>query len=1186
MNVLRKKWLIQLIGVLALCALIWFAGPLIAVAGAVPLASEAARGVTLLLVVFIWIIVLLASRLRAQNRDRQLAADLTAAPVATEPGAAEEASLEEVATLRNTFEESLRVLKDARASAKSGEQYLYELPWYIIIGAPGSGKTTALVNSGLRFPLAERFGRQAVRGVSGTRNCDWWFSDEAVLLDTAGRYTTQDSHQAVDAAAWRGFLDLLKKHRPRRPVNGVLVALSLSDLLQQTEEERGRHSRAIRQRVQELYQVLGVRFPIYMLFTKTDLVAGFSDFFADMGQEERAQVWGETFPAEAEDAAGDPLDGFAACYEALLARLDLRTLKRVQEERDIQRRSLILDFPQQMALVKGALETFLRDAFGVNRYQTRPLLRGVYFTSGTQEGTPIDRVMGVLAAAFRLNRQSAPIFSGQGKSFFLTRLLRDVVFQESGLAGADPRLEKRRWLLRMAVYTGAATLTLGMTLLWTVSYFKNRQAIAQVQEQIDRYKAAVPVLSGWQANFQSLLPRLDALLAAGEVYRDAGWSMGWGLYQGEKLQSAARHAYQGEMENNLLPLIRARLEQRLRGGAALSGEISYELLKVYLMLGQPERLDPKLARPWIRLDWEEAFAAEPEVLGRLGVHLDHLLALPPAAMPLDQALIDAVRARLTQVPQLLQIYGRFKNEALLDHDHDLRLSDVLGGKGGKVFAGADGKAMEDIVIPGIFTAHGFTQVFLIQGLGFIKDALAQNWVLGDSGKEIDLAEVRRLHADFQKLYLNEYQQTWDRLLANLKIRKGQGINQTIDALNVLSAPDTPLRPLLETVEKNTALLQLSTSTADALGKAAGALTGVTQLDNKTQKLLEAAKKTAGVDSASATEPLRMVELHFSNLHALVRGSPPPLNAALSTLNALLGYTLQIGSGANSSDQALKTAADRMAGGGGDVLRQAQLEFSRLPEPVKGWLQSLADFGWSQTLGNARSALNDLLQSGVATPCKQALQGRYPFVKSAGQDANVADFARFFAPGGLFDQFFQTNLKSFVDTGKPVWTPLSMDSQSIGLSGATIRQFQAAAKIRNAFFQGGAPTPSVGFELRQLAPEAGIAGVQVSIEGQNVSFGAGGAPNGSFRWPGPQAGSGARVTLQAFDGRQAVIAADGAWAPLRLLDRGDLQATSWPDRFNLIFHSGGLAARFELRASSVDNPFNLGELSSFRCPESL
>ena len=34
----------------------------------------------------------------------------------------------------------------------SGRQFLYQLPWYIFIGAPGSGKTTALINSGLQFP--------------------------------------------------------------------------------------------------------------------------------------------------------------------------------------------------------------------------------------------------------------------------------------------------------------------------------------------------------------------------------------------------------------------------------------------------------------------------------------------------------------------------------------------------------------------------------------------------------------------------------------------------------------------------------------------------------------------------------------------------------------------------------------------------------------------------------------------------------------------------------------------------------------------------------------------------------------------------------------------------------------------------------------------------------------------------
>lgn len=102
------------------------------------------------------------------------------------------------------------------------------MPWYIIIGPPGTGKTTILRNSGLNFPLAAD-GEAAIQGIGGTRNCDWWIANEAVLIDTAGRYTTQDVNQDIDAAAWTGFLNLLKEHRRRRPVNGVLLAVSIAD---------------------------------------------------------------------------------------------------------------------------------------------------------------------------------------------------------------------------------------------------------------------------------------------------------------------------------------------------------------------------------------------------------------------------------------------------------------------------------------------------------------------------------------------------------------------------------------------------------------------------------------------------------------------------------------------------------------------------------------------------------------------------------------------------------------------------------------------------------------------------------------------------------------------------------------------------------------------------------------------
>src|SRR6185312_13723750 len=165
--------------------------------------------------------------------------------------------------LQARFQEAVDTLRKTRRGGN-----LYALPWYVVIGPPGSGKSTLLQNSGLNFPLSNKFGKEALRGVGGTRNCDWWFTDEAVFLDTAGRYTTQDSDRAADAGAWTEFLSLLRRYRKRRPINGVLVAMSLSDLLMLDANGLRDHIGAVRRRLDELGEQLRIRVPVYLVLTK------------------------------------------------------------------------------------------------------------------------------------------------------------------------------------------------------------------------------------------------------------------------------------------------------------------------------------------------------------------------------------------------------------------------------------------------------------------------------------------------------------------------------------------------------------------------------------------------------------------------------------------------------------------------------------------------------------------------------------------------------------------------------------------------------------------------------------------------------------------------------------------------------------------------------------------------------
>jgi type VI secretion system protein ImpL len=330
-KLLKNRQVLVVLGLLALVLLIWFFGEYFQI-----LETGAARVAAIAMLVALFAVVEMFKRARAAQASNQLAAAVVNQAKSDQRPSAD------AAQLRERFEEALATLKQQK---KRGGPGLYELPWYVIIGAPGSGKTTALKYSGLKFPLEQRTGRGALRGVGGTRNCDWWFTEEAVLLDTAGRYTTQDSDASADSAGWAEFLALLKKYRKRRPLNGVLLAISAHDLLTQGQAGREAHVAAARRRLNELNKELRIQLPVYVLVTKCDLLAGFSEYFEDMSQEARAQVFGVTFPREV-TLKGNAAGEFPAEFDAIVTRLNQRVFARLEDERDHRRRARIFGFPQ------------------------------------------------------------------------------------------------------------------------------------------------------------------------------------------------------------------------------------------------------------------------------------------------------------------------------------------------------------------------------------------------------------------------------------------------------------------------------------------------------------------------------------------------------------------------------------------------------------------------------------------------------------------------------------------------------------------------------------------------------------------------------------------------------------------------------------------------------------------------
>ena len=1197
--ILFNGWTLAIVGLLAISALIWIVGPLVSVGATRPLESVGAR---LGLIIVLAVLYLLQKAWRAWQARRQNSA-VVKQLMQSQPAApglpVTDASSAELKTINDRFEAALKTLKGARfggkgsgafagLSARLGQRHLYELPWYLIIGAPGSGKTTALLNSGLEFPLAAQMGETAVRGVGGTRDCDWWFTSEAVLIDTAGRYTTQDSHRETDQKAWGAFLALLKKSRPRQPINGVLVTVSVPDLLTKTPAERAQQATAVRARVQELHQQLGIRFPIYLLVTKVDLLAGFMDYLGDAPKLARQDPWGFTFPYDAHQVADK--SRFSEEFEALEKRLTDGLIDRLQSERDPQRRARIYAFPQQFAGLRQVLREFVDNVFSGSQFEEHPLLRGTYFISGTQEGTPIDRMIGTVARTYRLDRKLLPANQSTGKSFFLSRLLHDVIFGEAELAGTNLKWERRRAALSMGGYALIALVSIGSLAAFATSYIGNRRYVADVGTRVDSVRKLVQATPNRvSSDVVILLPALAATRAlAMEEGGSVPWSLGFGLYQGKKLDSAAQRAYQRMLVDALQPRLALRVEEQLKASDD-NPELQYEALKTYVMLHDPEHFDAAWLKLYLQADWEANLTRDvtSEQRAQLESHLDALLQQGPTVSPLpeDKSLLAQTRLRLAAVPFSQRVYSRIKREGVPNDVPEFTIAKAAGPSAALVFRRGSGKPLTTGV-PALYTYDGYYRGFQRQVERTTKQLSdEESWVLGisDPAKASALRDplaFTRMADDVRRVYLGDYARTWEGFISDIRLQPMGDVTQSMQMARVLSAPDNPLVPLLRGIVKETTLS--ADTSKDAVQKVQDRATSTIQ-ESREQLAKLLGNKTSPGAVAPGQRIESLVDDRFEGLRRLVQGGgadgkgPAPIEGTVALINEF--YTFM-------------TAADAAVKGGNappptDVHNKIKAEAARLPEPMRSVLDTVAVAGGSTVMRATRASIGSSVNSGIGEFCRQAVSGRYPFARASKSDVTQDDFARLFSPGGLFDDFFQKSLVNFVDKTTRPWTFRVTGEGKMGTDSGTLGQFQRAETIRETFFRQGGKTPALRLDFKPVEMDATISQFTLDVDGQLVKYSHGPQIPSAVQWPGPKGSTQVRVQLQPpLASGSSGLVTEGPWALFRLFDRLQMTPAGTPERFKVVFDIDGRKATFEVTASSVVNPFQLRELREFSCPASL
>jgi len=394
--------------------------------------------VVFLIVMAFRLLVKWARKRRSAPMERDIVGQSAAAPQGVS-AASRRAALDD---LRRNFETGVGKF---RAAGKN----LYSLPWYAIVGEPGSGKTEAVRHSCIGFPPGLH---DALQGAGGTINMNWWFTDRAVILDTAGRLMFEEV-EAGSTGEWEEFLKLLKTYRHNCPINGLFLVIPADTLITDTADQIKGKANKIAEQLHRIQRVLEVRFPVFVMITKCDLINGFREFFDDVTDPDlQQQILGWSNPAPLDERFNP--ETVSQHLETVCGRLRRRRLGLMIDPihtddpngQRIEQVDALYALPQSLARIAPRLRHYLDHVFAGGEWTGKPLfLRGIYFTSSMREGSVLDdelaEALGVPVQSIQEGRQWE-----RERSYFLKDMFLEKAFKEKGLVtrAANAGRQRRR----------------------------------------------------------------------------------------------------------------------------------------------------------------------------------------------------------------------------------------------------------------------------------------------------------------------------------------------------------------------------------------------------------------------------------------------------------------------------------------------------------------------------------------------------------------------------------------------------------------------------------------------------------------------------------------------------------------------------------------------------------------------
>ena len=1034
--------------------------------------------------------------------------------------------------LQRRFQGALRFLNKITVSRHGIRVRLNILPWYLLIGPVNAGKTSLLANSGVKFILHRQFHHQDIEHLRTSENCDWWVTRNTSIVDVPGNYlSTQDPYPSL----WDFFLRLIKQQRGKQGIASIIIALPLPEIIQQQDPSAYQaHLRDLFQRIHELQALFPQPIPCQLIITKCDLLPGFIEFFGESSTEDINQPWGIALSTKDDDK--QMIDLFTQRFSILIKKLNQQLLWRLHNERNPHARAYIKDFPLQIEHLSTHILDFLNQFSAEHCNLT---MQSIHLTSAHQQNhhsaatdaahapaiIPINQATSSEMQVFKETSQPS-------RSYFVKQLIT------RGLVNAPIKLRSIMRTYSLIPYTACATaigIILCSTFLLGQDFNHSFQQAKNIQTDLNDYQLAIAQIQDPEEQLTRTLNLLDTLQQQ-TVHK--GYKCFFSFYS-DKSEQYANALYQHSLHAVLTPEIKSYFANYLTSPVNKNADTVYMVLKAYLMLGDAAHFQPDYILNTLLSILPKPLADN--LTDSLITHLAVACHGTWAPLELNPDLINATRHYLSSISGTELAYIILKNHPSNSVETDINLGTSKDANAVFVSPQVTNK------IASMFTAKTFAIIVAEETVAAAQETMLGNWVLGNalsSHDNMPSEEVANTLIDkLRTMYVSNYIDVWESLLANIHVATPQDLAQTDAMITALISNDSPLLKLLQTLHDNTYF------------------NPVASYSPKLQSLGLLAEK-------SAPEKQLLYEIFVS-------------------LNNLHQYLHTVLTASDEKRAAFITVSSRMINRSTpDPITQIRLVAAKSPEPLKSWLDHLANSTWRLLMHDAGHYIDTSWQEKVIRVYQTDIADRYPFSHNAQQEVDLDKFVNFFGKPGIALNFYTSYLQPLIDTSTPEWRWKKIDDTELPFSTAALHQIQQIMHIHQAFFPNGDDKLYVQFALQPYQFGKLVKRVKLSIDDKQLVDESGGIRNAyTLTWPTKNVSKPTSVQLTMNNASTVGRDFPGAWGWFRLVNQS-FESMLSKKEIMLNVSLNEHAAKYLLFTQGQHNPFMALNLEHFQLPSQL